>query len=116
MPEHHASELLPEMRRPYEASDGLSEDDLAPTWIGQFERWLDEAVADDRLVEPNSVVLATADAQCRPSARTVLLKGVDERGFVFYTNYGSRKSRDIEANPAVSLLFPWHDLQRQVRV
>lgn len=116
MPEHHASELLPEMRRPYEPSDGLSEDDLAPTWIGQFERWLDEAVADDRLVEPNSVVLATADAQCRPSARTVLLKGVDDRGFVIYTNLESRKGRDALANPNAALVFDWIELQRQVVV
>ena len=62
------------------------------------------------------MVLATVDSDGRPSARYVLLKGVDERGFVFYTNLDSRKGAEIAANPAVSLLFPWHDLQRQVRV
>lgn len=104
------------MRRPYDAAGGLMEDDLAPTWIEQFERWLDEAVADNRLVEPNSVVLATADPECRPSARTVLLKGVDERGFVIYTNLESRKGRDALANPNAALVFDWIELQRQVVV
>ena len=116
MPEHHASELLPEMRRPYDAEGGLMEDDLAPTWIEQFERWLDEAVADKRLIEPNAVVLATADDQCRPSARTVLLKGIDERGFVVYTNLESRKGRDALSNPNAALVFDWIELQRQVVV
>ena len=116
MPERHASELLPEMRRPYDADGGLMEDDLAPTWIEQFERWLDEAVDDARLSEPNSVVLATADGHGRPSARTVLLKGVDERGFVIYTNLESRKGRDALANPNAALVFDWIELQRQVVV
>jgi pyridoxamine 5'-phosphate oxidase len=116
VPEHHASELLPEMRRPYDADGGLMEGDLAPTWIEQFERWLDEAVADDRMVEPNSVVLATADERCRPSARTVLLKGVDERGFVIYTNLESRKGREALSNPHAALVFDWIELQRQVVV
>ena len=104
------------MRRPYDAAGGLMESDLAPTWLEQFERWLDEAVADDRLVEPNAVVLATADPECRPSARTVLLKGVDERGFVIYTNLESRKGRDALANPSAALVFDWIELQRQVVV
>ena len=116
MPEHHASELLPEMRRPYDSSDGLDEADLAPTWIEQFERWLADAIGDDRLIEPNAVVLATADVKCRPSARTVLLKGVDERGFVIYTNLESRKGRDALANPNAALVFDWIELQRQVVV
>jgi pyridoxamine 5'-phosphate oxidase len=114
--ETHASELLPHLRRQYEAADGLREDELAPTWLEQFERWLDDAVADDRVVEPNAMVLATADAQGRPSARTVLLKGVDERGFVFYTNLESRKGRDAAVNPHAALVFDWLELQRQVVV
>ena len=68
------------------------------------------------LHEPNAMVVSTVSAEGRPSSRMVLLKGLDTRGFVFYTNYESRKGREIDANPHVSLLFPWHDLQRQVRV
>ena len=116
MPEPHASELLPEMRRPYEPDDGLSEEDLAPTWLEQFERWLDEIVASRRLIEPNAMVLATADAAGRPSARTVLLKGLDERGFVLYTNLASRKASDAIANPNAALVFDWLELGRQVVV
>jgi pyridoxamine 5'-phosphate oxidase len=116
VPETHATDRLPEMRRAYDPTDGLSEDDLAPTWLEQFERWLDDVVDSQRLVEPNAMILATADAQCRPSARTVLLKGVDERGFVFYTNLESRKGRDALANPNAALVFDWIELQRQVTV
>ncbi|MEA2426749.1 MAG: pyridoxamine 5-phosphate oxidase [Thermoleophilaceae bacterium] len=116
MPETHATERLPDMRRPYEPNDGLREDELAPTWLEQFEHWFDEVVASERLVEPNAMVLATADAECRPSARTVLLKGVDERGFVFYTNLESRKGRDALANPNAALVFDWIALRRQVVV
>src|SRR5689334_17047116 len=104
------------MRRPYDPADGLSEDDLAGTWLEQFERWLDDVVDSGRLVEPNAMILATAGADCRPSARTVLLKGVDERGFVFYTNLESRKGTDALANPNAALVFDWIELQRQVVV
>ena len=100
------------MRRSYRRM-GLSEDDLAATWLRQFERWLADAVAAG-IGEPNAMVLATADAQGRPSARTVLLKGVDDDGFVLFTNRDSRKGREVAANPRATLLFPWHDLQRQV--
>ena len=80
-----------------------------------FRRWLGDAV-DAPLHEPNAMVVSTVSASGQPTARMVLLKAVDERGFVFYTNYGSRKAAEISANPRASLLFPWHDLQRQVRV
>jgi pyridoxamine 5'-phosphate oxidase len=116
VPETHASDRLPEMRRTYDQTDGLSEDELAPTWLEQFEHWLDDVVDSGRLVEPNAMILATADAGCRPSARTVLLKGVDERGFVFYTNLESRKGRDALANPSAALVFDWIELKRQVTV
>ena len=116
MPEHHASDRLPEMRRSYDETDGLTEDELAPTWLEQFEGWLDEVVAAGRLVEPNAMVLATADAHCRPSARTVLLKGVDERGFVLYTNLESRKAGDARENPHAALVFDWIEFKRQVVV
>src|SRR5690242_21588777 len=104
------------MRRPYEQTGGLSEDELAPTWLEQFERWLDDVVDSDRLVEPNAMIVATADAQGRPAARIVLLKGVDERGFVFYTNLESRKARELAARPRAALCFHCKALQRQVRI
>ncbi|MEU7105396.1 pyridoxamine 5'-phosphate oxidase [Streptomyces sp. NPDC046215] len=102
------------MREQY-VSEGLLEDDLAPAPYEQFALWFAQAFAGG-LQEPNAMVLSTADAAGRPSSRTVLLKGYDERGFVFYTNYGSRKAGDLTANPYASLLFPWHPLARQVIV
>lgn len=102
------------LRREY-ADAGLTESDLAADPVTMFGRWFDDAVAAG-LHEPNAMVLATATSDARPSSRMVLLKGVDERGFVFYTNSESRKGAELAANPACSLLFPWHPLQRQVRV
>jgi pyridoxamine 5'-phosphate oxidase len=104
------------MRRSYLPEAELTENDLAATWLEQFTRWLEEVVESQRMVEPNAMVLATADADCRPSARTVLLKGVDERGFVLYTNLESRKGRDALANPNAALVFDWIELGRQVVV
>ena len=83
--------------------------------IRQFARWWDEAVRSE-LPEVNAMVLATADANGRPSARAVLLKGFDANGFVFYTNYESRKGRELADNPAAALLFFWAELERQVRI
>ena len=109
------SELdLSALREEY-ARSGLTEDDLAPDPVAMFRRWFDEAVAAG-LHEPNAMVVATADADGRPSARLVLLKGVSEEGFVFFTNTRSRKGEELAANPACALLFPWHPLERQVRV
>jgi pyridoxamine 5'-phosphate oxidase len=105
---------LADMRRSY-GLGGLAEADLAPTWLEQFRAWLADALRAG-LTEPNAMVLATASADGAPSARTVLLKGADERGFSLYTNLGSRKGRDAAANPRASLVFPWVDLQRQVVV
>jgi pyridoxamine 5'-phosphate oxidase len=102
------------MRRSYAAA-GLEEADLAPTWLAQFGRWFADAVAAP-LIEPNAMVVATATPDGRPSARTVLLKGVDERGFVFYTNLDSRKGREARANPWAAIVFPWHEMGRQVIV
>jgi pyridoxamine 5'-phosphate oxidase len=98
------------MRQEYAAS-GLVESDLAKTWFEQFSRWFDQARV---LREPNAMIVATADGA--PSARTVLLKAVDARGFVFFTNRTSRKGRELAANPQASLVFPWFDLERQVLV
>ena len=81
----------------------------------QFEAWFAQAL-DAQLPEPNTMTLATVDSRGRPSARIVLIKGVDERGFVFFTNYDSRKGREIADNPHASLLFYWIELERQVRI
>jgi pyridoxamine 5'-phosphate oxidase len=105
---------LAALRREY-GDAGLDEPDLAPDPIAMFQRWMDDTIASG-LHEPNAMVVASTSADGRPSARMVLLKGLDERGFVFFTNYESRKGHEIDASPEVALLFPWHDLQRQVRV
>ncbi|CAN5124120.1 pyridoxamine 5'-phosphate oxidase [soil metagenome] len=105
---------LARMRRDYGAA-GLSEADLAGDWHVQLGRWLGDAVRAD-LAEPNAMVLATADAEAAPSARTVLLRACDQDGLVFYTNYGSRKGADLAANPRAALVFPWIGLSRQVVV
>nr|WP_275941465.1 pyridoxamine 5'-phosphate oxidase [Planosporangium mesophilum] len=103
------------MRREYLAGTGLDESGLAPDWLTQFGRWMADAITA-RLPEPNAMVLATADPRGRPSARTVLLKAYDARGFTLYTNYDSRKGREALANPYASLVFPWFPIHRQVVV
>ncbi|RBY75270.1 pyridoxamine 5'-phosphate oxidase [Geodermatophilus sp. TF02-6] len=105
---------LSRMRRDYQTR-GLREPDLAPTWVEQFDRWFADAVAAE-LPEPNAVVVATADADGAPDARVVLVKGYDEFGFVFGTSYASAKGAQLAVNPRAALVFPWHALQRQVRV
>jgi len=90
--------------------------DLAPTPLEQFQDWFVTATQDERVIEANAMVLATADASGLPSTRTVLLKGADERGFIFYTNLGSRKSTELRSNPHASVTFPWYALHRQVVV
>jgi pyridoxamine 5'-phosphate oxidase len=103
------------MRRTY-GRGSLLEEDLAPDWVTQFTRWYGDAEASELIPEPNAMVVATADPSGQPSARTVLLRGVSTGGFVFFTNYGSRKGRELAANPQVSLLFSWVPLERQVIV
>lgn len=102
------------MREEY-SSSGLAEVDLAADWVTQFDRWLQDAIVAD-LPEPNAMVLATASPSGEVSSRTVLCKGVDAAGIVFYTNLGSDKSRDLVANPRAAVTFPWIGLQRQVHV
>lgn len=113
---HHeaatAGTVLSAMRQEY-PFDGLTEAELARDWVGQFAAWLGEATSCG-LAEPNAMVFATADQDGRPSARTVLLKAYDERGFVLFTNYHSRKATEALANPYGSLVFFWHPLHRQV--
>jgi pyridoxamine 5'-phosphate oxidase len=101
------------LRREYRRA-GLRRADLDPDPVEQFRRWFEQA-REAQLTEPNAMVLGTSDGT-RPSARTVLLKAFDARGFVFFTHYGSRKAREIGATPHVSLLFPWYPLERQVAV
>ncbi|MBN3826625.1 pyridoxamine 5'-phosphate oxidase [Burkholderia sp. Ac-20384] len=93
----------------------LNEADVAHDPFAQFDRWFKEALAA-KLPEPNTMTLATVGDDGRPSARIVLIKGVDERGFVFFTNYESRKGRDLAAHPQAALLFYWIELERQVRI
>ena len=102
------------LRKQYTRS-GLDESEAAPDPIEQFRGWFEDALAAD-LHEPNAMTLATATPEGRSSARIVLVKGFDERGFVFYTNYGGRKARELEANPYCALVFYWGELERQVRV
>jgi pyridoxamine 5'-phosphate oxidase len=105
---------LPTMRAHYEGGT-LDESELAQTWHEQLQYWLDQA-AQQGVVEPNAMVLATADPQGRPSSRTVLAKGLDERGVVFFTNYTSSKSHELAATRYASATFPWYSLQRQAHV
>lgn len=102
------------IRREYLAA-GLHREHLDPNPIVQFEVWLQQAI-DAGLKDPTAMTLATVDSEGQPSQRIVLLKELDSQGFVFFTNYSSHKSQDIEGNAKVSLHFPWHDMERQVKV
>ena len=103
------------LRRSY-ARGSLAEEDLAADWLTQFTGWFDQAAASGLIVEPTAMVVATASPAGQPSVRTVLLRGVSAGGFVFYTNYESRKGRELAANPQVALVFSWVPLERQVVV
>jgi len=105
---------LAHFRREY-TKKGLDRADLAPEPLEQFRQWFEQAVQAD-IVEPNAMSLSTVGPDGRPSARTVLLKSYDKRGLGFFTNYESRKARDIAVQPKVAALFAWLDLERQVLV
>ncbi len=105
---------LADLRKDYSLA-GLMEKDLAKDPFRQFDKWFQEASAA-KIAEPNAMTLATVSRDGRPSARTVLLKGVDGRGFVFYTNYESRKGRELDANPRAALVLPWVAMERQVLI
>jgi pyridoxamine 5'-phosphate oxidase len=105
---------LAALRQDY-AQRGLHREDLAPDPLVQFQRWLADAVAQ-RLLEPNAMVLSTVDASGQPWSRTVLLKGCDERGFTFFTNYAGAKAQHLAANPRAALTFWWDALERQVNI
>lgn len=103
-----------EHRRQYEG-EGLLERDVDPDPVRQFERWFREALTAD-ITDPTAMALATATKEGVPSVRTVLLKSFDARGFIFYTDYGSRKGRELAENPRAALLFYWPPLNRQVKI
>jgi pyridoxamine 5'-phosphate oxidase len=103
---------LGDIREEYHGA-GLTEADVDPDPLTQLRRWLDDAVAAE-VLEPTAMTVATVDGEGHPSARTVLLKGLDRRGVVFFTNYGSRKARELEANPACALVLLWKPLLRQL--
>lgn len=103
---------LADLRREYMLA-GLSEQDLDPDPLAQFQKWFQETLKAG-IVEPNAAVLATADAAGAPSARMILVKGIDDRGFSFFTSYESRKGRELTQNPNAALVFPWIELERQV--
>lgn len=94
---------------------GLDEADVAANPIEQFGRWFDQAKEADLLL-PTAMTLSSVSSNARPSSRTLLLKSFDEDGFVFYTNYGSRKARELEANSHCAMLFHWAELERQVQI
>lgn len=112
--ETDAGRELRALRREYAAA-GLTEADLDPDPVTMFRRWFDEVQAAG-VHEPNAMVVATVGADFAPSSRMVLLKGLTDAGFVFYTNTRSRKGEELAGNPRCALLFPWHPLERQVRV
>jgi pyridoxamine 5'-phosphate oxidase len=105
---------IADLRRDY-ARATLNDEDVAPDPIRQFERWLADAQRAE-VIEPNAMTLATATPDGQPSARMVLLKGLDERGFAFYTDYRSRKAAELEGNPRAALVVYWGELERQVRI
>ena len=105
---------IADLRREY-ALASLDERDVAPDPVAMFSRWFAEAQAAD-VAEANAMTLATASADGAPSARMVLLKGVDDGGFIFFTDYRSRKAAELDANPRAALVFHWVELERQVRI
>ena len=106
------SKKLADLRREYSLKS-LSKSTVAKGPFEQFAAWMNEALTSE-IIDPTAMTLATASVDGMPSARTVLLKGFDENGFVFFTNYESRKASDLTANPRASLLFFWPDLERQI--
>jgi pyridoxamine 5'-phosphate oxidase len=109
-----SSQAIADLRKSYERAE-LSEDASHADPLRQFEQWLNEAIAGE-LPEPNAMTLATVSSDLRPSTRVVLIKGYDARGIVWYTNYDSRKGRELAGNPQAALQFHWVELERVVRI
>jgi len=114
MAHDQSNKSIAELRKEYTLA-GLEEKDLDPNPMKQFAKWLDEAV-EAKLPEPTAMTLATATREGKPSARIVLLKRFDNSGFVFFTNYESRKGKELTENPTAALVFHWIELERQVRI
>jgi pyridoxamine 5'-phosphate oxidase len=108
------NKAIADLRKEY-SSQTLLERDVAGSPITQFQKWWDQAIASE-IIEPNAMTLATSSSDGLPSARIVLLKGFDENGFVFYTNYKSYKGLQLDENPKACLVFHWKELERQVRI
>jgi pyridoxamine 5'-phosphate oxidase len=108
---------IADIRREYSLG-GLRRADLDANPVAQFQKWFGQAAnaLAQKEIDVNAATLATADENGKPSARIILLKGLNERGFIFFTNYGSRKGREISQNPNASLVFYWHELERQICV
>lgn len=105
---------LHQMRQEY-AAGSLNEKGMASDPIQEFEEWMDAAISAG-LSEPNAMTIASATPDGKPSARVVLLKEFNHEGFVFFTNYNSRKGKELKSNPFTAILFDWHDIERQVRI
>ena len=103
------------IRREYRSSR-LDESDLDPNPVAQFREWMDEAIRSEKIADPTAMAFATASARGIPSVRIMLLKAFDEKGFVFFTNYASRKGMELDENPHGAILFYWPPLDRQVRI
>lgn len=108
------NKAIADLRKEY-SSETLLENDVEATPIQQFQKWWGQAIGSE-IIEPNAMTLATASTDGLPSARIVLLKGFDEKGFVFYTNYESFKAVQLRENPKACLVFHWKELERQVRI
>lgn len=106
---------LHNLRKDYQ-QDTLSENKVDKNPISQFEKWMKETISSKIVVEPNAMTLVTATLDGKPSARVVLLKSFDKEGFVFYTNYESRKAMELTENPNACIVFDWHVMERQVRI
>ena len=104
-----------DLRRDYRAAE-LGDEARRTSWHEELRAWFDAAVADPAVVEPNAIQVATVDAAGRPSVRTVLVKELDERGVVFYTNHDSAKARDLAQSPYAAAVFAWLPMERQVRL
>lgn len=108
------NQTIAALREDYRAKT-LEITDVHTNPIQQFNEWFQEAL-DSQIKEANAMTIATVDAQGKPAARIVLLKGFDENGFIFYTNYDSRKGQELAANPNIAVVFLWKDLERQIRI
>ena len=106
---------LHNLRKDYQ-QDTLSENEVDKNPIAQFEKWMQETISSGIVIEPNAMTLVTATSDGKPSARVVLLKSFDKEGFVFYTNYESRKAMELTENPNACIVFDWHVMERQVRI